>query len=478
MTVGNKIQEYRKALGLSQEELGQKLLVSRQTVSLWENDQTLPSIDNLTRLKEIFGVSVDELLGMENAAETGYRSDGTIELPLEKYDFIYSEKECREAYAAYTQYRRLIYRPLILLITLLIIVALEFPAWCVFFYVVFLVFSCAFSLVNFFKIKKREDDFVCNSIQYSTVVKVYDEYVESCSYKDGKIDRLNKLPFSQFKAAKDTGGLITALNSLNNGVHIFRKSDLQESSLIYSKLNIKDCTPKKRKLKLCSLLLFVFSIVSVFAGALCVAKLPDYFNFDIPPFWILFLFLPIPIISIYFGFSTKRTVGRYTKNIVVGIIISVLLLALGSFSFVLNRIYSNELSIMDKCVYRIEEYTGIAIPEYEFSSGKTNGDEGVPFENGIFYGCFTFELHPDKSNKFEETLINDSRWIENISSDLEELILTDDDFVYHYLLMYNVDTGQINALPEKSGTYEFLVIFYNTQADKMLVYEYDINYVK
>lgn len=58
MTVGERIQMHRKQLGISQEELGQKLLVSRQTISLWEKDQTVPTIDNLIRLKEIFNVSV------------------------------------------------------------------------------------------------------------------------------------------------------------------------------------------------------------------------------------------------------------------------------------------------------------------------------------------------------------------------------------------------------------------------------------
>ena len=62
MTVGEKIQYYRKKIGLSQEELGQKMLLSRQTISLWEMDKTLPTVDNLLRLKEIFSVSVDELL--------------------------------------------------------------------------------------------------------------------------------------------------------------------------------------------------------------------------------------------------------------------------------------------------------------------------------------------------------------------------------------------------------------------------------
>lgn len=71
MTVGEKIQYYRKKIGLSQEELGQKMLLSRQTISLWEMDKTLPTVDNLLRLKEIFSVSIDELLS-ENEPKEHY----------------------------------------------------------------------------------------------------------------------------------------------------------------------------------------------------------------------------------------------------------------------------------------------------------------------------------------------------------------------------------------------------------------------
>ena len=52
MTVGKNILDLRKSRGISQEELANLLLISRQTVSQWENDQTVPSIDNLLRLKE------------------------------------------------------------------------------------------------------------------------------------------------------------------------------------------------------------------------------------------------------------------------------------------------------------------------------------------------------------------------------------------------------------------------------------------
>ena len=64
MSFGEKLLECRKRAGLSQEELGKRLLVSRQTVSQWETDQTLPTVDNLLRLRELFGISADELLGV------------------------------------------------------------------------------------------------------------------------------------------------------------------------------------------------------------------------------------------------------------------------------------------------------------------------------------------------------------------------------------------------------------------------------
>lgn len=99
MKVNEKIQHFRKTAGLSQEELGKKLLVSRQTVSLWETGQTLPTLDNLIRLREIFGVSIDELLseeGTEVAAEESSAAEAAK--PLECYTFTHSRDEFKKIY--------------------------------------------------------------------------------------------------------------------------------------------------------------------------------------------------------------------------------------------------------------------------------------------------------------------------------------------------------------------------------------------
>lgn len=65
MTVGQRIAQKRKELGLSQEALGEQLGVSRQAIYKWESDTTLPEIEKLVALSKIFAVPVGWLLGVE-----------------------------------------------------------------------------------------------------------------------------------------------------------------------------------------------------------------------------------------------------------------------------------------------------------------------------------------------------------------------------------------------------------------------------
>ncbi len=75
MTMGQRIAQQRKLLGLSQEGLGEKLGVSRQGVSKWEADGAVPEIDKLIALSRLFGVSIGWLLGVEDAPAAEPRED-------------------------------------------------------------------------------------------------------------------------------------------------------------------------------------------------------------------------------------------------------------------------------------------------------------------------------------------------------------------------------------------------------------------
>ena len=61
-TLGQRIREHRRRAGMSQEALARRMDVSRQAVTKWESGQSAPSTENLFRLAELFGTTVDLLL--------------------------------------------------------------------------------------------------------------------------------------------------------------------------------------------------------------------------------------------------------------------------------------------------------------------------------------------------------------------------------------------------------------------------------
>ena len=70
MMLGEKINQLRKGLGMSQEELAGQLTVSRQAVSKWELGDAMPDTENIVQLSKLFGVSTDYLLHDEYESDT------------------------------------------------------------------------------------------------------------------------------------------------------------------------------------------------------------------------------------------------------------------------------------------------------------------------------------------------------------------------------------------------------------------------
>lgn len=66
----------RKQKGLSQEELANKIDVTRQTISKWENGTTIPDLEKLVKLSEVFEISTDELI--KGIDKEKYNNDSNI----------------------------------------------------------------------------------------------------------------------------------------------------------------------------------------------------------------------------------------------------------------------------------------------------------------------------------------------------------------------------------------------------------------
>ena len=94
------IYELRTKRGLSQEELAEKLFVTRQAVSRWENGETLPNIDTFKLLSKFFDVSINTLLGSprELVCECCGMPMDDCNISREK-DGLFNEEYCKWCYA-------------------------------------------------------------------------------------------------------------------------------------------------------------------------------------------------------------------------------------------------------------------------------------------------------------------------------------------------------------------------------------------
>lgn len=77
MSFGHKLKNEREKKGWSQDELAEKIYVSRQSVSKWENNKNYPSIETIINLSDLFDITIDELLRSDDRLKEKVIEDGT-----------------------------------------------------------------------------------------------------------------------------------------------------------------------------------------------------------------------------------------------------------------------------------------------------------------------------------------------------------------------------------------------------------------
>lgn len=331
MTVGEKIQKYRKDLDLSQEELGQKLLVSRQTISLWEKDQTVPTIDNLMRLSEIFEISVDEILNSENKEQ-----NAEIQ-PNESYRFTFSKQELNEIYRLQRKsvYKRPIIFTMLCILMIVFFIGSSAPDVMIgFSFGMFLigVVSHIKGIRAYSKAWKNSTERICKSVyEY----KVFENYIGVNIYRENERIRESKCFFTDIEQIQQFDKWLFL--QFGGQSFIIRKSDLKENSAFYSYMYKNPSKiiepPVPNKWRTISIILFVASLLSIMGALALVGAVSNANGLFVENMWLFFLLTPIPIASIIFGFVLKSKGYKYKKNIIVGFIMTFFLCIYGSFTF-------------------------------------------------------------------------------------------------------------------------------------------------
>ena len=97
MSLGERIKEQRKKSGLSQERVAELVGVSRQSVTKWESGQSAPSTENLFKLAEIFGTTVDMLLDIPDEKNSQSTDQAQIKELASQIQYLYRVESARKA---------------------------------------------------------------------------------------------------------------------------------------------------------------------------------------------------------------------------------------------------------------------------------------------------------------------------------------------------------------------------------------------
>lgn len=318
MTVGEKIQYYRKKIGFSQEELGKQLFVSRQTVSLWEMDKTMPTIDNLQRLSEIFETSVDDILSSEVPLFE------TCPAETEKYVFDYSNADLNEILSkkAFADSMKVVRFFLFWTIAFLFIPRIN-GSQPLFDIALGVLFMGMFTHVRKYLQERKLARMLVEALRTSTYYySVYEDRFVVDVVKNNEIRRSYKVCFSDVEKVLTNDKYMTI--QLATESYTIKKSILKENSVLYSlqaqvaKRN--ELKPLSGALTTWSLLLAVLSCVSVFCGLAVSVALKG----GVKNAWGIFLFLLAPVASAVYGFYLKKRRYKYKMNVIVGVVMAAL----------------------------------------------------------------------------------------------------------------------------------------------------------
>lgn len=475
MTTGEKIQYYRKKLSLSQEELGQKLLVSRQTVSLWENGQTAPTIDNLVRLKEIFGVSVDELLGCETETAENNEEKTDTPTPSESYKFDLTKADISSAFKSII---KMLFMPslktvLVLIGLLAVYFWIDAPDIAIGIFAGILAIIVISNVHQFFNYrrmwKKRTPDFEVSEYEY----KVFGDYFTIDLTVDGELISTEKIKFSDVQKVYDGSEFLLII--IHGAIYILKKSCLISNSAFYIAMYNPEKSGDKKAIKKLTIATNILCALSL--GILVFLIAVSNGEFTLRHFWLPVVLMPVPLALTVLGYKLKRLNAKYKKNIVIG---TVVLTAL-CIDFAVNYIISNDSIYEYDPVTYFTDNTSIALPEGDNivdSYTVEFADDTQPGCGGYLYLMSRVIFEDYSVSEFENSLKHDTRWLNEFPEELKEWVYPLDFDEGHktadVMMLYNFHTGEYNTVPNEDDYNIFMAAFYHTEENTLEIFEFDI----
>lgn len=453
--------------------LADQLCISRQTVSLWETDQTLPTIDNLLRIKEIFGVSVEELI--DNSISIGEVSQNEVESipPEETVTFKYTAEDMEKINNAmtYIVMKRPVLAVILAAITLASVVVFEAPKVIIGFVIALLFFSVVMAIrvyVSNIRAWKSVGEFFDRS---QIVYSLKDDKVQACTTLDGEL-RSNYV-FTDKSIQYVTVTKEHCVVCASNQLYSMRLSDLSNAPKIekyflsHKRKNLPSL--KDDPVKTVSRLLVIASIASVYLALFLVAILTEANQKSyVDNLWLFYVSLPIPLASIIYGMIKIKEDKRVKKNIVVGLVLSFIICIYGAFPAIFQGVSTDGSSYIQSVEQKVE----VDLP----NNGEiTSYVQYAATDNDYDLRCSVqATLTVDEAAEYLESITADSRYTTVAPSVLPEFVIVPNLVENDYFLLYNYDTKQYNTHPDDGVKYKYYLIMYDQDERTLCIAEFDL----
>lgn len=418
MNIGENIQNFRKKLGLSQEELAQKIPVSRQTVSQWENGQTVPSIDNLIILKEIFGVSVDEILGVECAEPEKEEGTASEPVPRERYTVRHTKQELKEYYRANVKSYFLlpsVFQGILLVLLFLLTFVTEYPDD---FLVGAIISICLMGILiplkRFILYRKSWQCSFMKIYESTYEYTFFDDCFIAEVYRQGEKIFSRKALYSDIERTEQVGKWISF--QLGNQVFLIKKEELKDNSVLLTDIYNKKAGMRGKP------------------------------------------------------FSKKKSIIKKFAIIILLLIITLIPLIVNHYSYSFDPVES------------FEYLTGVSLPEpasvqtYDLSDQKSVFRGFVLYEANVTFDelqANDLEKNLDHDSRWIKGLPDE---LLGITAGLTESYMRDMDF--DYILIFNSTEVSFNKLPDENGINYCVNALYDCESNHLKILEYHIDYVK
>lgn len=182
--------------------------------------------------------------------------------------------------------------------------------------------------------------------------------------------------------------------------------------------------------------------------------------------WIMFLFIPVGILSIFVGMKLKSDKQKYKKNFIVSFICIPLLIIFGSYRFLFN----NDVSYDINKILKIEDELKLGIPE-EICVASVKLD--------LYNVSYVKIVDSESKHLFEQKIKNNRLWQNELNFEIKSLLPLDiqhEAEVFEYFIFYNITSDEYNVNPT-NGDNEILFIAYDCDMQRLIILDdYKINF--